>query len=308
MATQYAPRTLCSTDGQHAEASATADAIEEFLREEFGFPDPLKIDSGNGAALFYAIDEPNDIATKAVIDGCLAALAARFNTDRIKIDKTVSNAGRIARAPGTMNRKGRNIPEQPWRQCSILAKPDPVVVSRPGRPQAVVDRTGAAWQLPKNPNQRRPGPSQPTAISTATRATDGQFDVACLVGRPHGIGSQGLRSLGTVAPCSCWNAVRSIPMSTTRGEVHVQRCPDGKLLFGCKHDSCKGRRWSDLRELFEAPAIGNGERPPKTASSGPAGSRPQRPNWPGASRSAHKPPRISLPPHGSIPGSSNGCS
>src|SRR5262249_2222448 len=42
------------------------------------------------------------------------------------------------------------------------------------------------------------------------------------------------------------------------GEAHVQQFPSGALQFACKHNGCVGKRWHDLREIYEPGYRDNG--------------------------------------------------
>jgi hypothetical protein len=70
-----------------------------------GWPKALKIDSGRGIYLFYRVDLPPTEAK--LIRATIHKLAARFNTPDAIIDTACANAARIARVPGTFNRKGQ---------------------------------------------------------------------------------------------------------------------------------------------------------------------------------------------------------
>jgi hypothetical protein len=58
------------------------------------------------------------------VQGVLAALAARFNNDAVKVDCSVFNAGRITKLYGSVACKGDNIPATPWRASRLLKVPD----------------------------------------------------------------------------------------------------------------------------------------------------------------------------------------
>lgn len=97
-------------------------AVREHLRVR-GWPDPITASSGNGFHLFYLIDLPADDG--GVVKRILAALAAKFDTDRVHIDQTVFNPGRICKLPGTRARKGDNTQDRPHRRAGILEAPAP---------------------------------------------------------------------------------------------------------------------------------------------------------------------------------------
>jgi hypothetical protein len=115
-----------------AHVSATADekqraheavlAVRDYLRGR-GWPDPVAADSGNGFHLLYRVDLP-------AYDGGLArrvlnALAARFDTDRVKIDRAVWNPARLCKLPGTWARKGDHTADRPHRRARLLEVPAP---------------------------------------------------------------------------------------------------------------------------------------------------------------------------------------
>jgi hypothetical protein len=68
------PAGVCATDAQVAAAARLAGAVKDFLREEFNWPDPLEISSGNGRYLLYRIDLPNDQESDRLVAGVLKAL------------------------------------------------------------------------------------------------------------------------------------------------------------------------------------------------------------------------------------------
>lgn len=118
--------------GTSAEEKALAlevmDGIKAELHEEWGWPAPVTIDSGNGYHCLYRIDLPNDEESLELVGGVLRALESRHNRDGAKVDQTVKNAARIAGLPGTWNRKGENTPDRPWRMRRLLHVPDPIGV------------------------------------------------------------------------------------------------------------------------------------------------------------------------------------
>lgn len=112
-----------ATDGEKAEARRVARLVEAGLRGE-GWPDPVVADSGNGYHLMY----PSAGLGLATADVDLArrvlhGIAARFDTDTVKIDRVVFNAARIVKLYGTVARKGENTPERPHRRSGILVVP-----------------------------------------------------------------------------------------------------------------------------------------------------------------------------------------
>jgi hypothetical protein len=114
------PSGTASTDAQVAEAKDVADRVVAYLSEQ-GWPEPILVASGNGFHLLYKNDGLDDsIWWKQ----CLSALANRFDTPGVKVDRTVHNKARILRAPATRNRKGDDTPERPHRLAKVVSYPD----------------------------------------------------------------------------------------------------------------------------------------------------------------------------------------
>ena len=118
---------ISSTDEEHKAALELADQIRNGLAS-VGWPQPIMLDSGNGAQLLYRIDLP--AKDDGLVQNVIASIAAA-STDKVHVDLTVFNPARIWRLPGTMNCKGDSIPNRPHRMANIVSVPDEVrVVSR----------------------------------------------------------------------------------------------------------------------------------------------------------------------------------
>jgi hypothetical protein len=94
----------------------------------YGWPEPVLVDSGNGWHVLYRVDLPNDELARTLLKGLLYQLAARHDLQSAKIDRSVHNASRIAKLPGTMARKGPDSAERPHRLCRLVFVPEPLVV------------------------------------------------------------------------------------------------------------------------------------------------------------------------------------
>src|SRR5207244_442489 len=91
-----------------------------------GWPAPVAADSGNGGHRLYAIDLPNDDASRTLLQRSLEALALYFSDHVVTLDLTVFNAARIWKVYGTMACKGDNLPARPHRIARLLDVPTPV--------------------------------------------------------------------------------------------------------------------------------------------------------------------------------------
>ena len=109
-----------ATDQEIENAKALADKIATFLGA-VNWPEPIRVFSGNGWHMFYLLDDlGNDKKAKELIQRTLKCLAKRFNNIFVSVDTSVSNASRIFRVPGTMNRKGEESEDRPHRMAVML--------------------------------------------------------------------------------------------------------------------------------------------------------------------------------------------
>ena len=109
-----------ATDAELNKAQTIAEAISVFL-DENGWPPPKKSMSGNGFHLYYRLDDlPNTDEVTALVKGVLNQLAEKFDNDEFVVDKSVFNAGRITKVPGTIARKGQETEERPYRMARLL--------------------------------------------------------------------------------------------------------------------------------------------------------------------------------------------
>ena len=89
-----------------------------------GWPAPILVEVGTAIHARYKIDLANDEGSLALIVAVLKAASAMFSDDRVKVDTSLSNAARIIKLPGTMSRKGDDIPARPHRLSEVISTPD----------------------------------------------------------------------------------------------------------------------------------------------------------------------------------------
>jgi DNA-binding transcriptional ArsR family regulator len=117
---------ISSTDNEHEIALAHMMNVAEDLTLFHGFPVPCLVDSGNGGHSRYMIERlPNDQDSTNLIKAFLYAAHERYKSDKVDIDKTVFNASRIVRIPGTPARKGESTLDRPHRVSRVLRDFDP---------------------------------------------------------------------------------------------------------------------------------------------------------------------------------------
>ncbi len=115
------PAGISSTDAEKAMARERIDRLVDCLTV-YGFPLPALIDSGNGFHARYKIDLAAD--DEGLVARVLKAADVLFSNEHAKIDVTLSNASRIVKLPGTLSRKGDDIPDRPHRWSQVLFYPE----------------------------------------------------------------------------------------------------------------------------------------------------------------------------------------
>lgn len=113
---------ISSTDTELDNAFKVARTVANMLELE-GWTRPYINASGNGSHLLYRIREPNTDYIRDEISKFLKLLNERFKAHGCSIDRTVFNAARIFRVPGTWARKGDSIPSRPHRKAHMLEVP-----------------------------------------------------------------------------------------------------------------------------------------------------------------------------------------
>ncbi len=219
---------ISSTNTEHEAAIAKALEIHDALTSD-GWPLPIMTNTGNGAALLYRIDLPPDDGD--LVKRVLAGLSLRFSSAEVNLDTSVFNPARLVRLPGTRNRKGSHTDERPHRWCKILDLPEAI---RPVPEEAL-----RAWAT--EPEGR--------ARDQARQSRHAAFDVERWV-TDHLPGAEGPASWNGggrkwVLPVCPWD-----PSHTNRS-AYVLQLPSGAISAGCLHESCRARKWHDLRDAVE---------------------------------------------------------
>ena len=248
------PAGISATDEEHEAAIGRAREIREYL-DAAGWPEPVVADSGNGGALLYPIDLPNDADSKTLVENCLKALAARFSDDLADVDTSVFNAARIWKVYGTLAGKGDSTSDRPHRRALLLEIPEAIRAVPLDLLRALARHIAPANEttnIPKNiPNGRA------------------SLDAAEWLGA-HGIAygaTKGGKDGGTIY------LLDACPFNESHTNATVIQMASGALAFRCLHDSCKDYGWRDLREKME-PGVyerKNGTSPAARAATQPSG-------------------------------------
>jgi hypothetical protein len=222
-----------SSNAEHQAAVNLASNIQFSLRE-LGWPEPYSGSSGNGAVLIYRLPSlPNDDCHKRLVRNLLAVLAARFNTESVKIDETVGNASRIVRLTGTLNRKGDSTDDRPQRVASIISiprQPEPV------RIELLQDLVGqVSNEVVPSASESACGPRQGTL--DVRRYLD-HYGRAIIRERTHGESTLFILERCVFNP------------DHADGESAIGLQPRGLLFYQCFHNSCRDKTWREARQII----------------------------------------------------------
>jgi hypothetical protein len=114
------PSGISTTDAEHLAAISVATEIRDHLAA-LGWGPLVLLDSGNGGHVLAGVDLPNDQASESLVKRILRGLNKKFGRDGVKVDEVNYNAARIWKVPGTVARKGADMPDRPHRVARILA-------------------------------------------------------------------------------------------------------------------------------------------------------------------------------------------
>jgi hypothetical protein len=134
-----------------AEHNAVLEALQKVkaIHFEHSLPEPALIDSGNGGYPISKIDLPNDEESESLVQRYFAALAKLIDNDACHVDQGVFDAGRIFRLAGTINRKGEETAERPYRSTHVISEPEKLVVIAKEQLLAFTNKIlGSDWVAP----------------------------------------------------------------------------------------------------------------------------------------------------------------
>lgn len=237
---------VSSSDSEHEAAISMACKIRSGLSAS-GWPDPILIDSGNGAQMMYRIDLP--VEDGGLVQRCIAGIATAGD-DKVDVDLTVFNPARIWRIPGTMNCKGDDVKTRPHRMAQILSVPEKFGIVTPEQME-----TAASWKNAAGTTSLPSGGAQETS-SLPREVSEFNLDdwiarYCPELGAPQ-VWKDGRKWVFPVCPFN--DAHRN------RSAVLIQQS-NGAIAFRCHHNSCTGNDWFKLRELREPGCHDRKEQP-----------------------------------------------
>ena len=230
------PSGISSTDAEHEAAIALVRDIYTWLTER-GVPAGACVvaDSGNGAHLLVRVELENSPEAKALVERVLAALAAQFDTPKLKVDRAVANAARITKLYGTLAAKGDSTIDRPHRMSRLLSVPDPLVVCPREAIERLADMAPAATSSPTRTTGREVGAS---------------FDIDAYI--THYGERLNLKEPKPWQGGRLW-VFTVCPFDQNHeqnGATQLIQHASGAVSVSCHHARCTGKGWEDLKALF----------------------------------------------------------
>lgn len=221
------PSGISAIEEEHNLAIEKAKEIKNGLKS-LGWPEPVLLDSGNGAQLMYCIDLPTD--DNGLVQSCLKALASAGN-DKVQVDQSVHNPARIWRLPGTMNRKGDEVSDRKHRMARILEAPEKFTIVSEEKLKALAGKIA----------QDTPTESQSTISTNNSFNLDDWISKYCPDARGPEKWKEGNRKW--IFPVCPFN-----PEHDNSSAVITQQA-NGAIGFKCHHNGCINNDWHALRRL-----------------------------------------------------------
>jgi len=227
------PTGISSTNEELKMSMEMAQKVYVYLKG-LGFEEPVKAFSGNGYHLLYRIGLVNNADNEKLVERCLKALAAMFNTDEVKVDTANFNPSRICKLYGTLAQKGSNTADRPHRFAKIDGDIKELKQTKKIYLEKLAEEIEEEEVRPAQYNNYNPS----------------EFDIEEWMGR-NGIKytmKEGSGYTKYVLDECPFDHNHKAPDSM------ILKQPSGAIGFKCLHDSCQHRKWQDVRIMFEPDA------------------------------------------------------
>lgn len=218
------PSGISASEAEHDAALYKAIEVSNKLKFQ-GWPEPVMLDSGNGAQLMYRLDLPAD--DDGLVKACLQALVP-FGDDKVSIDQTVFNPARIWRLSGTWNCKGDEVDDRRYRQAKIISIPDSLEV-------VPIEKLHELAETVKTlvPDK---------IMNNSSFDLDAWIAEYCPEAEGPTLWKDGRKWIFPVCP---FNEAHD-----NRSAVIIEQA-NGAIAFKCHHNGCINNDWRALRELKE---------------------------------------------------------
>ena len=227
---------ISSTDEEHEAALNMAAECKDWLASLGLFRDSMVLaDSGNGAHLLIRVDLPNDDASKTLVNDCLRAIDLRFTNDLVEVDRSTGNAAQLTKFYGTLACKGDHTEDRPHRNSCLLEVPHDIETASEEQLRLLVATM---------PEDVKP----PAQASSKQFRGDSSFDIEAWI-EEHDL---------SVASTGPWDGGRKwilnqCPWKASHKDQRagIFQFPNGAIAASCRHGSCHGKGWHDMRDAIE---------------------------------------------------------
>jgi hypothetical protein len=216
----------CATDEEKEKAVKAALRAREYLKDTYDF-DSAYGDSGNGAYLFARLDDipiKHDREVVSAMRALIEELNRQDFADGVTFDIKVTNAARVTRLFGTVNKKGESTDDRPHRLSRLIDVPTNLQPISFDRILSLLPDSG--FELERKDR------------------ADRTFDMPTFLAE-HGFGV-----LKTKDEDACVRyELDHCPFDVehNHGEAFVTVFKDnGQPAFNCHHNSCNGYGWRDF--------------------------------------------------------------
>jgi putative DNA primase/helicase len=229
-----------TTDAEKLTALVQAGACVAEL-SALGWPQPTRVDSGNGFHARYRINLPNNEEATTLVEDVTHTLMTRYPL----LDMTGCCAMRPAKLPGTFSRKSPHTEERPQRVSALLSESDGVVSLEQLR--ALAEKGGADGHPVKtDASEGIVG----AAIDTKV-ARDYLLDFKehfKLIHRTKAMRIHDGWKIGIYCPLTEADSDPHDEGDSTSSELGIA---DGRIWFKCQHKTCEGRDMTDFRDAMK---------------------------------------------------------
>jgi hypothetical protein len=214
--------------------------VQNYLRAH-RWPVPACGLSGNGAHLYYRCAFPVTSELIEMMRLLYDGLARRFSDAKVKLDRAVSNPGRISVLFGSVKRKGTPTSQRPHRR-SVVNTP------RYWR-QLQYFLLERLCNLYSRKDEAKP--IEPRARVLVADGNKGDFRTLDSLGWFAAHGSLIRRINPDIYAVKCpWHDEHSTESPKTGGDSVIISRPSRWDIFSCRHDHCQNRRIIDVVNLW----------------------------------------------------------
>lgn len=230
------PGGISATEGELETALEFSCRIADYLTE-YGFPQPITANSGNGGHLLYLLSDLSNLPEVSELKNkALKALAATFNTVQTTVDEKVFNAARIVKLYGTYARKGDSTDDRPHRMSQIESIPKPLVS---------VTLEQLKWLSSQFKKE-----TASNSLCTTKPSNNGNLGALDVESYLTHYGVEVIKNKNDRTGYIYGLRHCIFNPEHAGNEAAIIQKPDGMLTYQCFHSTCQGRTWTEARQII----------------------------------------------------------